>query len=350
MKYIENSNNYFDNKNNFIKNRDKFSCCEYSEHNLLKPIISIVIPTFNRPELEFSLKSALDQQKHSLEYEIIVVDNNPFFSITDQIINKNKDGRIKYFKNSSNLGMEGNWNRCIELANGKWISFLHDDDLLANDYLFNLQVLLEKNISFDILCSNAIIFTENIDFKNSNIIKKIMSKWLVSNNKLMVKNVIDTYITNTNPYGVPSCGLLIKKEVLEKKGGFNSDFFPYSDWIFLLSANNNYIVKKPFFITGYYRWSVNESQKIGTLIKFLNESEKIRQFSRRNFWGRFMYYFFRHEQHISKLVEIIKINPNFLEFYTTHQTYKFRGKNFKYYVYLFMKKIYRIIKIIFFVN
>jgi len=35
-----------------------------------------------------------------------------------------KDPRIRVSRNPKNLGLVGNWNRCVELAKGEWIKFV----------------------------------------------------------------------------------------------------------------------------------------------------------------------------------------------------------------------------------
>jgi len=42
-----------------------------------------------------------------------------------------RDKRVRIHVNETNLGLVGNWNRCVELAAGEWIKFLFQDDLLA---------------------------------------------------------------------------------------------------------------------------------------------------------------------------------------------------------------------------
>lgn len=46
-----------------------------------------------------------------------------------------KDPRIKVMQNKQNLGLVANWNRCVELAQGEWIEFVFQDDLIAPECL-----------------------------------------------------------------------------------------------------------------------------------------------------------------------------------------------------------------------
>lgn len=89
--------------------------------------------------LEEALLSAINQNSVNFDYEIIVVDNEPYKNggtETSNLMEKYKDiPNFIYYRNEENLGMFGNWNRCIELARGEWVTLLHDDDLLIPNYL-----------------------------------------------------------------------------------------------------------------------------------------------------------------------------------------------------------------------
>ena len=98
---------------------------------------SICIPTYNRSELVVNaINSAIDQDYHNIE--VIVVDNNSEQRHLDHLLTHCKnlsDRRVKIHVNEKNLGMFGNWNKCLELASGDYITILSDDDLLHNKFL-----------------------------------------------------------------------------------------------------------------------------------------------------------------------------------------------------------------------
>ncbi|MFC2039097.1 glycosyltransferase [Chloroflexota bacterium] len=92
-----------------------------------QPLVSVCLPTYNvEKTVENTLRSILAQTYKNME--IIVVDNVSTDN-TLNIIRELKDSRIKTFSNEENLGGEGNWSRCIELANGDYIAIFHADDL-----------------------------------------------------------------------------------------------------------------------------------------------------------------------------------------------------------------------------
>ena len=44
-------------------------------------------------------------------------------------------GRIRYVRNDENLGLAGNWNRCLELAEHDAVTLFHADDELQPNYV-----------------------------------------------------------------------------------------------------------------------------------------------------------------------------------------------------------------------
>jgi glycosyltransferase involved in cell wall biosynthesis len=48
------------------------------------------------------------------------------------------------YKNHDNLGMSGNWNRCLSLCRGKYIKLICADDLIAPDLIEREVSILEK--------------------------------------------------------------------------------------------------------------------------------------------------------------------------------------------------------------
>jgi glycosyltransferase involved in cell wall biosynthesis len=97
----------------------------------MQPIVSVCIPTFNGAKyFRECLDSVLAQT--FTDFEILVVDDrssDETFNIAQQYAAR--DRRLRLLQNERNLGLVGNWNRCIELAQGEWIKFVFQDDLIA---------------------------------------------------------------------------------------------------------------------------------------------------------------------------------------------------------------------------
>src|SRR5262245_2656991 len=88
------------------------------------PIVSVIIPTFNRAHLILNAIHSVFAQTYR-DYEIIVVDDGS----TDDTVDRLKPymNRIRYVY-QENQGASAAQNKGVELAAGKWISILASDD------------------------------------------------------------------------------------------------------------------------------------------------------------------------------------------------------------------------------
>ncbi|MEO8627245.1 MAG: glycosyltransferase family 2 protein [Betaproteobacteria bacterium] len=109
------------------------------------PLVSVCIPTYNyRHYLLEAVESALAQTQQNIE--IVVVDN----ASTDGTIEllselSARDRRIRFVRNPTNLGMTANFNRCLELAEGKYIKFLCADDVLSAKCVERMADIAERH-------------------------------------------------------------------------------------------------------------------------------------------------------------------------------------------------------------
>jgi glycosyltransferase involved in cell wall biosynthesis len=95
------------------------------------PVASVCIPTFNRERL---LKRAVASARAQTErrIEILISDNASGDGTADLARDLAKEEpRLRYVRNAQNIGMVGNWNRCLAEARAPLISLLSDDDTLA---------------------------------------------------------------------------------------------------------------------------------------------------------------------------------------------------------------------------
>lgn len=97
--------------------------------NLQEELISICMPTYNRPvQFERALLSVLEQDYPHIE--IIVTDDSTTDGVEETIRPYLADKRITYTRNKPPLGPARNWNQGLQLAAGEYIKILHHDDWL----------------------------------------------------------------------------------------------------------------------------------------------------------------------------------------------------------------------------
>lgn len=107
------------------------------------PRVSVCIPTFNRAALlQRSIGSVLGQRFE--DFELIVSDNGSSDD-TERVAKSFSDDRLVYARNPSNLGIRGNWNRCLELARGEFVAILPDDDLMKPENLAEKVAVLDRD-------------------------------------------------------------------------------------------------------------------------------------------------------------------------------------------------------------
>lgn len=107
------------------------------------PLVSICIPTYNRADMVGkAIESALAQSYPYIE--VIVVDNASDDDI-ESVVASYHDPRLKFFRNDRNLGLFGNFNRCVELANGEYIHILHSDDAIDPNFTRTCIVFLQAH-------------------------------------------------------------------------------------------------------------------------------------------------------------------------------------------------------------
>lgn len=101
----------------------------------MKPLVSILITTYNQPEFfRQSLESALSQDYPAIE---IIIGDDSTDNRTEEIVHKYLASQqkfpIEYYHHKHRLGGKGfgNLNFVIERAHGEFVNFLHDDDLFA---------------------------------------------------------------------------------------------------------------------------------------------------------------------------------------------------------------------------
>ena len=110
-----------------------------------KPYVSIGLPVYNGGAyLEDALKSLVAQSFD--EFEIVISDNasNDDTGAISQDFAAD-DRRIRYTRNTENLGAADNFNQTFQLANGRYFKWAAHDDVYAPDFLLRCVQVLDSN-------------------------------------------------------------------------------------------------------------------------------------------------------------------------------------------------------------
>jgi glycosyltransferase involved in cell wall biosynthesis len=124
--------------------------------------VSVVIPTYDRPEsLSRAIDSVLNQTHRDLE--VIVVVDGPNRAIED-LLRSHADPRVRWIVNRTNLGTSGSRNAGVSASDGRWVGFLDDDDVWLPSKLSQQLALLTAARRPTIASGRIIRRTPDADF------------------------------------------------------------------------------------------------------------------------------------------------------------------------------------------
>lgn len=177
-----------------------------SESN--QPLVSILIPTYNREDLiGESIQSALNQTYQNIE---VIITDNCSTDKTPEIVKsyQEKDSRIKFLQNEKNLGPVLNWERCLDAASGEYSKILWSDDLIRPEFIEScLELFVEES-------DLAFVFTRvkigQDSFQGSSCYNYFKRTGIFDS-----KNFIDGIIRDKELPVSPGCAIF-KTEILRK--------------------------------------------------------------------------------------------------------------------------------------
>lgn len=110
----------------------------------MRPRVSVGIPVYNGGELfRETLDSFLGQT--FVDFEVVIVDNASIDE-TERVSREYtaRDGRVRYIKNPTNIGLSKNHNRSFELSRGEFFKWAPADDLCCPTYLERCVEVLDR--------------------------------------------------------------------------------------------------------------------------------------------------------------------------------------------------------------
>jgi glycosyltransferase involved in cell wall biosynthesis len=172
------------------------------------PIVSIVMPTYNRVELlEKSIQSVFDQTFEN--WELIIVDDGSTDATQERMTALDaREKRIRYMRipRIENKGIAGYLNIGIKNARGKYIARIDDDDYWCHKDKLSLQVdFLEKNTEYVLVGGGGILVDE-----------KGVEKFRYLKNE--TDEEIRNYALFSNP--IAHTAVMFRKDVFDKIGGY----------------------------------------------------------------------------------------------------------------------------------
>lgn len=207
-----------------------------------KPLISIVVPTYNTPVqyLRECIESVLIQSYPNWEL-CISDDASPNQDVLKTIKEfMSGDKRIKLVERKTNGHISEATNSAIEVAQGQYIALLDHDDVLWPNALFEIAKAINENPDVDLIYTDEDKIDEDNDIHSYPFFKPDWSpEFLESCN----------YITHF------SC---IRKTVIDEIGGLRRGYEGAQDWDLLvrITEKTSNIIHIPKIL---YSWRIHEN-------------------------------------------------------------------------------------------
>lgn len=214
------------------------------------PKVSVLIPTYNYAHfLADAIESVLAQTY--TDFELIIVDNHSTDNTEEVVAPYLKDSRISFYKNDTNIGLVGNWNRCLDFARGEYIKFLCADDKLHPRLLETFVPVLDSEPGVTLVTANREGFGDKQEIRQVPLTGRQPGK-----------EIIYATLKDVNWIGEPTA-VMFRKSDVKKAGPFNYAYTWLPDWdmwLRLLTMGDCYIF--PEVLSYIRKHAVQETKSI----------------------------------------------------------------------------------------
>jgi glycosyltransferase involved in cell wall biosynthesis len=239
------------------------------------PLVSVVIPTFNRGYCLTKTVTSVLRQSYK-NFEILICDDG---STDDsyKIVSAIKDKRVKWIRGTHSGTPAVPRNNGLKNSKGEYIAFLDSDDFWVKDKLKIQMTYLLLNQNIQAACTNAFINQSNkayLDFDHKKIVLN-MEKLLQSND-------------------VISSSMIVHRSIFDKSLGFNEDndikgYEDYEKWLKVSYFTEIHLLNIPLI---FYAANSEDS------IRILKKNDKVTKFLVYGYLLKFLflqdiYYFIR---------------------------------------------------------
>jgi glycosyltransferase involved in cell wall biosynthesis len=194
-----------------------------------RPVWSVMIPTYNCASfLRQTLESVLAQDPGAATMQIEVVDDCSTRDDPEAVVQEVGASRVAFYRQPRNVGISENFNTCIRRARGEWVHILHGDDYVKPGFYEKLQDELARNPDVGAaLVRTAVVNERGSEIEIGNVLERdrglLRADWAASPWRSWI-----FWLFVFNPVRTP--GVVVRRAVYERLGGFRSDLSHCADW------------------------------------------------------------------------------------------------------------------------
>lgn len=192
--------------------------------------VSIIIVNYNTLEVTKKCLESIFFHTKGVVFEVILVDND---SKDGSIEFFSSDSRIKFIESGSNLGFGKANNLGLKYAKGKYIFLLNSDTVLLNNAVKEFYDAHEK-MHDNVACLGCLLKAADGKSENNSYSRfpSLSDTWfnvlsLYFRFRKKYQRFDDGYSSDFRVDYIIGADLFIRREVIEKAGLFDPDFFMY---------------------------------------------------------------------------------------------------------------------------
>lgn len=188
-------------------------------------LLSICIPTCDRPDTVRRAVSSVVASSGISDpgaVEVVVTDNSEGAETAEVVkpLLQRWRGPTQYTHNVPNIGMVGNFNRCLELASGRWVLILHDDDYLLPGGPARIVHALRRADTTD----RAMLFGVRVVNQRGRLLRL---QTPLRRRSLRPREALRRHLTRSSYVRFPA--LAVRKDAYRQVGGFDESIGPATD-------------------------------------------------------------------------------------------------------------------------
>jgi Glycosyl transferase family 2 len=223
------------------------------------PTVSVCIPVYNGADsIGRAIDSVLTQTFRN--FECVVVDNNSTDNTVERV-RAYSDPRIRIVCNRRNLGLVGNHNKCVEVATGRLIQFVHADDWLLPNCLARLVPAFDDDSVGLAFAPRRVITTdESWKARFGRLEGRLQPLRPVNNGPELIRRYLAAG-ADGNPIGEPT-SVMLRRETLIAAGGFRRQVPQLQDidaWLRVLTRCNAAFVNEELAVRWHHAGTATEA-------------------------------------------------------------------------------------------
>lgn len=181
-----------------------------------RPLVSVCVPLYDTPEIFLIQMIESVMAQSYTNWQLCLADGSATDSLR-QVVEciAKSDERIKYQHLEENLGIAGNTNAALTMAEGEWIGLLDHDDLLAADALYEVMKKVGEDNAIEAVYTDEDKVDEQVTMHCEPHMKPDYNEDLLRSNN---------YITHF---------FCVKRSIVEQVGGFDKAYDGAQDYDFI---------------------------------------------------------------------------------------------------------------------